>query len=235
MGRKPGRPKKTPVPVTSGGQDEVQYPEDFEIDVRRSSLAWRKLSRELLLLKCTKCSLEAKGSNKKLADRLDNRFKAIRNERESEQLDKNNNTTNDQATSQADANQLATQDLEQAWEPAQPAQPSVADLVVSVQNLTEIVISLTNAQTGKRKPAKKGEKRKRTPSISSESSFTSSWTSDTDSEHDSGPAQSAPSLASSKVTTSKSVKTSKDGGYRKHTRKSDKTSTTIERASLIKC
>ena len=64
-------------------------------------------------------------------------------------------------------NQLATQDPEQAQEPVQPTQPSVADLAASVQNLTEIVIGLTNAQTGKRKPAKTGKKCKRTPSISS--------------------------------------------------------------------
>ena len=199
MGRKPGRPKKTSVPGTSGDQDEVQYPEDDETDVRRSSSAWRKLSQELLLLKCNEYSLEAKGSNKKLADRLDNHFKDIRNERESEQLDRNDNATNDQVTSRGHADQLATQDPEQAREPAQPTQPSVADLAASVQNLAEIVIG--NTQTGERKPAKKRKKRKRTPSISSESSFTSSLTSDTDSEHDSGPAQSTPRLASSKEAT----------------------------------
>ena len=80
--------------------------------MRRSSSAWRKLSRELLLLKCNEYSLEAKGSNKKLVDRLDNHFKAIRNERELEQLERNNRTTNAQAPSQENADQLATQDPE---------------------------------------------------------------------------------------------------------------------------
>ena len=95
MGRKPGRPKKTSVPGMSGDQDAVQYPEDYEINVWRSSSAWRKLSQELLLLKCNEYSLEAKGSNKKLADHLVNRFKDIGNECELEQLDRNVNTTND--------------------------------------------------------------------------------------------------------------------------------------------
>ena len=69
-----------------------------------------KLSRELLLLKCNKYSLEAKGSNKKLADCLDNHFKAIHNECKSEQLERHNSTTNAQATSQGNADQLAMQD-----------------------------------------------------------------------------------------------------------------------------
>ena len=133
-----------PVPGKSGDQDEVQHPKDYDVDVRRSSSAWRKLSRKLLLLTCNEYSLEAKGSTKKLADCLDNYFKAIRNERELEQLERNNSTTNAQVTSQVNAHQLATQDPEQAWEPAQPAQPSVADLALSVQNLTEIVIGLSN-------------------------------------------------------------------------------------------
>ena len=155
MGRKPGRPRKTSVPGTYGDQDDVQYPEDYEIDVQQSSSAWRRLSRELLLLKCNVYSLEAKGSNKKLADRLVNHFKDIRNERELEQLDRNrnDNTTNDQAMPHRDTDQLTTQHPEHV----QPTQPSVADLAASVQDLTELVLSLTNAQTGKRKPVKKGK------------------------------------------------------------------------------
>ena len=122
-------------------------------------------------MKCNEYSLEAKGSNKKLADHLVNHFKGISNECELEHLDRNANTMNDQATPYGDTNQPATQDPEQAQEPAQPTQPSVADLAASVQNLTEIVISLTNAQTGKRKPSKTGKKCKQTPSISLESSL----------------------------------------------------------------
>ena len=76
MGRKPGRPKMS-VPATSGDQDAVQYPEDYEINVQRSSSAWRKLSWELLLSKCNEYSLEAKGSNKKFADCLVNHFKTF--------------------------------------------------------------------------------------------------------------------------------------------------------------
>ena len=110
------------VPGTSDNQNEVQHPEDYEVDVRRSLLAWKKLSWELLLLKCNEYSLEAKRSNKKLADHLDNHFKAICNECELEQLEKNDSTTNAQATSQGNADQLAIQDLEQAQEPLQPAQ-----------------------------------------------------------------------------------------------------------------
>ena len=84
-----------------------------------------------------------------------------------------------------------------------------------------------------KKQQKKGKKCKRTLSISSESSLTSSLTSDTDSDHDSGQAQSAPSLAYLKEATSKCVKRSKDGGHRKHTLESDKTCRTTERANSI--